>query len=302
MKKLATTLLLTTLMSTAAFAQQDEFYIKITGGASFLSDVTTKNFTHTELTIPVDQTKTLFSTAVFNVGGGLGYYLADKIRVELTGHGVFTPQYKLEDKSVKNVAFASSATQPLLLDTTGQALVGTDPALPDLAAAFFNSPEAKNTVKYDITDMSLVSGFVAGYFDIIDTDMAKVFVGGGAGITAISSKVTSDITLNTTAQTAVTNFDGTTVSTGVNRTPAQKVGLNSVRDYKGFSYNFGFKFGGGISVPISENAAIDLGYEYVNYGKGIGKTEATNGVAAVEGTLSSAISAQEGKVAVRFCF
>ena len=143
-------------LSTSAFAEENAFYMK----AAAFGTIGHKIFEDTKaLNTGYTMTSDLNTFGDFTFGGTLaaGYQIMDNVRVELQGSYFAGPKFKYDFALVKGVP----------------ATVAPAPVVAAISAV------AHNVQEYEV---SAPAGFLNAYVDLIDMGPAKLYVGGGAGI------------------------------------------------------------------------------------------------------------------------
>jgi len=157
MKKLAlTAVVASALFSSSSYAEENMFYIKAEGGVSFFP-----SSKFTKSTEVKDKDKTELTTKFKNsMGGsgsiGVGYYVMDNLRTELSFKYPFISEAKFN-----GVETSDAAIKELLKD-------------------------AKDTFK-----PTAMAVFLKGYFDAYDFEVGKVSIGAGLGWAQVSSELKS---------------------------------------------------------------------------------------------------------------
>lgn len=150
MKKiLLTTAAALVLSSATAYAAEGDFFVKANGGWSKLNDQ--------KVTSSGNQNDKLKASNSGFVGAGVGYYLMDNVRADVTFDHLFDPEFKVTKKMEA-------------AKIEGQTVEGGD-----------------LTVKGKAQINTLM---VNGYVDLFDLSIAKFFAGAGVGASMSSSKYT----------------------------------------------------------------------------------------------------------------
>lgn len=151
MKKLLIATALTAVLSSTALADTENmFYIKLNAGGTIYNKATDK-FTGLKMKS---------KTAAF-VGGGVGYYIMDNTRADLTLDVPLNPELK-KSGAVNNA-----------------------------------SGQYADTVKHKGNIYALM---VNGYVDLFDISVAKVFIGAGVGLAQVKEKITDAVNGNTSSK------------------------------------------------------------------------------------------------------
>ncbi len=186
----------------------NQFYVKVEGGAAFLNKTKDK-FWDVKMK----------SKAAGAFGVGVGYYLMDNVRTDLTFNMLVNPQFKSTSEQSYNY----------LADKL---------KLPRLAKDQKLSCVLKHKGK-------IMTVLLNGYVDLFPLgDVAKVFVGAGAGWAQVKEKISGSIN-------------------GI------KVGEGSTRTANNFTYQATI----GASVDLTDTVKGELSYSFRDYGKtkGVGK-------------------------------
>ena len=146
MKKLLLIAASTAILSSTAMADgvENTFYIKANAGASKLNKVTDKS----------SSLKLKSKTAAI-LGLGVGYYIMDNVRTDLTLDFLLNPELK----------------------KTG---------------ANKDVPNSTVSVKHKPTITTLMA---SGYVDLFDISVAKVFAGAGVGLAQVKEKISGSVTV-----------------------------------------------------------------------------------------------------------
>jgi len=206
-------------LSTSAFADDNGFYAKAQG----FGTIGHKLFDDNKVSFGNTVTSDLNKYGEFTGGAGIaaGYQIMDNVRVELQGSYFMGPKWKYDFNGVDYKAAVPAAASV--------------PAVP------------ASTLECEV---SAPVGFLNAYVDLIDMGPAKLYVGGGAGISYMDVK------------TKVTSAEVDAAKNGGTKIDAKSLDVKTDRNIK-FSWNVG----AGVTFEVSPGISIDVGYSFVDLGK-----------------------------------
>jgi len=186
----------------------------------------------------------------FTFGGTLaaGYKVMDNVRTELQVHYFFGPKWKI---STKSEALTNAEAK---LDADKKVLQDVESASPRSEKDITNAQLAVDTDKAKVNSLASekieghikASGpavFLNAYVDVVDMGPAKLYVGGGLGM--------SYIKLEGEAKKDNSNSKKEKDTTTMYEAKAK----------------FAWNVGAGLAFEVSEGIAIDVGYSFVDLGK-----------------------------------
>lgn len=295
MKNFIKIALLSSVISSGAYASENAFYLKAEGGLSMLADFNAdlKEKDAGSKMLGLTDKDNKFKGA--NIGSGaieIGYSLMDNLRFGLAFNYHVSPEYTY-DTGAKKVELSKLGL------AAEQAVNGVIP-----------SYDATYTGKVALDQM--FSGFAKLYVDVVDLEYCRLYVHGGVGASAIKTVFTAETKsdkLKERLNSATAVVDLNTITDKGLKTLATDLKANGtnkveVKATDKFSYNLAFAGGAGISFDVSDNAAIEVGYQYGYYGKKVGiEKKAENAtVDPKDSELSEAITAHEIRAGIRFSF
>lgn len=161
----------TLLTSAASFAETGGFYVKAEGGATKLNAMKFKDDNGKSLGIKYKST----NSGIFGVG--VGYYIMDNVRTELTLNFLTNPEFK------------GSSTRKLLKVER----------------------KVESKVKENVKSLLL-----SGYVDLYDAGVVKFYAGAGVGMAQLQQKVTGSETTTINGKAETTTSDPLSCKTANN--------------------------------------------------------------------------------------
>ena len=176
-----------------------------------------------------------------------GYNVMDNLGIGLEVGGYLSPEYKKKEKTTnKDFVTTVSRISGKALDSTAQDLIAKNK---------FDGIEADVSHKF-----SILSGIVKARLDLVDFDMAQIYVSGGVG----AGYICEELVVSTTAVAKVAD-SGTTAAPKGDDYEIKALAPTTVKMKS--AYGLAFSAGAGVAFKLSDAMCLNVGVEYANMGK-----------------------------------